>query len=56
MPPPPAQPPPLVLLCGDDEFAVKQRARALFAQWSAELGGLDHEIIEATAANGGDAL
>jgi DNA polymerase-3 subunit delta len=45
-----------VLLCGDDEFAVKHKARELFQQWSAELGGLDHEIIEATAANGGDAL
>ena len=55
--PPSAKPlPPLVLVCGDDDFAVKQRARQLFQQWSAELGGMDHEIIEATAANSGDAL
>ena len=47
---------PLALICGDDDFAVKQRARQLFQQWSAELGGMDHEIIEATAANSGDAL
>ncbi len=47
---------PLSLICGDDDFAVKQRARQLYDQWSAELGGMDHEIIEATAANSGDAL
>ena len=47
---------PLALICGDDEFAVKQRARQIYLQWSEELGGLDHEIIEGTAANGGDAL
>jgi DNA polymerase III subunit delta len=46
----------LALVCGDDEFAVKQRARQLYGQWSQELGGSDHEIIEATASNGGDAL
>ena len=47
---------PLALICGDDEFAVKQRARQLFQQWSEELGGMDHEIIEASVANSGDAL
>jgi DNA polymerase III subunit delta len=47
---------PLVLICGDDDFAVKSRAKQLFQQWSAELGGMDHEIIEATVSNGGDAL
>src|SRR5271169_4522702 len=47
---------PLALICGDDEFAVKQRARQLYQQWSEELGGMDHEIIEAAVANGGDAL
>jgi DNA polymerase-3 subunit delta len=44
------------LVCGDDEFAVKQRARQLYLQWSEELGGMDHEIIDASVANGGDAL
>ncbi|HUA38625.1 MAG TPA: DNA polymerase III subunit delta [Candidatus Sulfopaludibacter sp.] len=44
------------LICGDDEFAVKQRARQLYQQWGDEIGGMDHEIIEATAANGGEAL
>jgi DNA polymerase-3 subunit delta len=46
----------LFLVCGDDDLAVKQRARALFNQWSAELGGMDHEILDATAGNSGDAL
>jgi DNA polymerase-3 subunit delta len=47
---------PLALVCGDDDFAVKQRAKQIFAEWSAELGGMDHEIIEATVGNSGDAL
>ncbi len=47
---------PLALVCGDDDFAVKQRARQLFQQWSAELGGMDHETIEAGVGNSGDAL
>ena len=47
---------PLVLICGDDEFAVKQRARQLFQQWSDELGGMDHEIIDASVTNSGEAL
>jgi DNA polymerase III subunit delta len=47
---------PLALICGDDDFAVKQRAKQIYQEWSAELGGMDHEIIEATASNSGDAL
>jgi DNA polymerase-3 subunit delta len=47
---------PLALICGDDEFAVKQRARQLFEEWSGDSGGMDHEIIEATVSNGGEAL
>src|SRR6266550_3395431 len=39
---------PLALICGDDDFAVQQ--------WSAELGGMDHETIEASVGNSGDAL
>jgi len=44
------------LICGDDEFAVKQRAKQLHQQWCEELGGMDHEIIEAAVSNSGDAL
>jgi DNA polymerase III subunit delta len=46
----------VALVCGDDEFSVKQRARQLYDQWSHELGGMDHEIIEATVSNSNDAL
>jgi DNA polymerase III subunit delta len=53
---PPAQDSPLALICGDDEFAVKQRARQIYQQWSEKLGGMDHEIIEASVANSGEAL
>ncbi|MEP6663218.1 MAG: DNA polymerase III subunit delta [Verrucomicrobiota bacterium] len=47
---------PLVLICGDDEFAVKQRAKEIYQTWTAELGGMDHEIIDASAGNSGEAL
>ncbi|HZV36524.1 MAG TPA: DNA polymerase III subunit delta [Verrucomicrobiae bacterium] len=54
---PPAKPlPSLVLVCGDDEFAVKQRAKEIYQRWCDELGGMDHEIIDASASNSGDAL
>lgn len=46
----------LALVCGDDDFAVKQRARQIFTDWSAELGGLDHEIIDGGAGNSSEAL
>ncbi|MGD0539310.1 MAG: DNA polymerase III subunit delta [Verrucomicrobiota bacterium] len=54
--PAPAFSPPVALLCGDDEFAVKQHARQLFQQWCEQIGGLDHEAIDAGAANSGEAL
>jgi DNA polymerase III subunit delta len=53
---PATQAPPLWLVCGDDEFAVKKRAREIYQQWCDELGGMDHEIIEAAVSNSGDAL
>src|SRR3974377_1244807 len=46
----------LVLVCGEDEFAVKQRARQIFQQWCAESNSLDHEMIDAAAGNSGGAL
>jgi DNA polymerase III subunit delta len=55
--PPSAKPlPPVVLICGEDDYNVKQRAKQLYLQWSEELGGMDHEIIDASAANSGEAL
>ena len=53
---PPAQAPSLVLICGDDEFAVKQRAKQLYQQWCDEVGGMDHEIIDAAVSNSSEAL
>src|SRR5207245_1811882 len=55
--PPAAKPSvPLVLVCGDDDFAVQQRGKQLYQQWSEELGGMDHEIIDASVPNSGEAL
>ena len=56
MPPSAAKSASLALICGDDEFAVKQRARQIFQQWSDELGGMDHEMLEASVTNSGEAL
>jgi DNA polymerase-3 subunit delta len=47
---------PLFLISGDDDFAVKGRAKQLFEQWCKESGGFDNELIDATASNSGDAL
>jgi len=47
---------PLLMICGDDDFGVKQRAREVFQKWSAEIGGTDHEIIDASVINSGEAL
>jgi DNA polymerase III subunit delta len=47
---------PVALVCGEDDFAAKQRARQVYQQWCDVLGGMDHEIIEATVANSGEAL
>lgn len=47
---------PVRLVCGEDDFNVKQRARAIFQQWSEELGGMDHETVDAQVSNSGEAL
>jgi DNA polymerase-3 subunit delta len=47
---------PVLLVCGDDEFGVKERAREIFQKWSEELGGMDHEIIDAAVGHAGEAL
>ncbi|HZF01646.1 MAG TPA: DNA polymerase III subunit delta [Methylomirabilota bacterium] len=51
---PAAKIPPLALICGDDEFAVKKRAKEIYQTWCEELGGMDHEIIDASVSNSGD--
>lgn len=45
-----------VLVCGEDEFGVTQRAREIYKLWTAEIGGMDHEIIDAAASNSGEAI
>jgi len=47
---------PLVLISGDDEFAVKQRARQLYLEWTTELGGIDHECLDGRVSNSTEAL
>jgi DNA polymerase-3 subunit delta len=47
---------PVLLVCGEDDFNVKQRARQVFQKWSEELGGMDHETVDAQVSNGGEAL
>lgn len=50
------QPAPVVLICGEDEFAVKQRAKEIYRNWTAQVGGMDHEVLEASVNNSGEAL
>ena len=52
----PKQSAPLVLVCGEDDFAVTQRAKQIYLQWTEELGGMDHEIIDAAVSHSGEAL
>ena len=55
--PPAAKPSSSVrLVFGEDEFAVKQRARQIFREWTEASSGMDQEIIDAAAANSGEAL
>ena len=58
-PMPPAATPvsvPLTLVCGDDDYSVKLRARQLYQQWCDQAGGMDHEIVGAQAGNSSEAL
>jgi len=61
MPASPKDPPktaaaPVFLITGDDDFAAKARGRQLYELWCKEASGFDHELIDATAANSGEAL
>jgi DNA polymerase-3 subunit delta len=56
MPPSAIPDSPVLLVCGEDEFAVKQRAREVFRHWSQKLGGTDHELIDASVNNSAEAL
>ena len=45
-----------MLVCGEDEFALKQRAKQIYQEWTKELGGMDHEILDASVSHSGEAL
>ena len=47
---------PLALIWGEDDHAVKQRATQLHQQWTAEIGGMDHETLDGAVSNAGEAL
>src|SRR5229473_5909052 len=47
---------PVALVCGEDDFGVRERAKQVYAQWTTEIGGSDHEIIDASVSNSGEAL
>ena len=47
---------PLYLITGDDDFAVKGRAKQIYEQFCKDSGGFDNEIIDAAASNSGAAL
>lgn len=47
---------PLFLVCGEDEFGVKQRAKSLFHDWIQSSPNLEQEILDGAASNAGDAL
>ncbi len=55
-PPAPQEKRPVMLICGEDEFAVKQRARQVYQQWCGEWDSLDHELIDASVSHSGEAL
>jgi len=47
---------PLMLVFGEDDYAVQQRGREVFRAWQEALGGMDHETIDARVGNSGEAL
>jgi len=56
MPPSATPESPVLLVCGEDEFGVKQRARQVFQQWTQNGGSPEHERIDASVNNSGEAL
>lgn len=46
---------PVLLVCGEEDFAVKARAREVHDQWCAEIGGMDHETVDGLALNAAEA-
>jgi len=46
---------PVLLVCGEDDFVVKQRAKQIFEEWTAP-GDQEQEILDAAVSNSGEAL
>jgi DNA polymerase-3 subunit delta len=46
----------LLFVFGGDDFAVVQRGKEIYRRWEEELGGMDHETIDARVGNSGEAL
>jgi DNA polymerase-3 subunit delta len=47
---------PVRLIHGGDEFSVKLRGREVYREWTAQIGGADHETIDAGAGNATEAV
>lgn len=47
---------PILLLTGDDDFGIQQRAKQVWEAWRKAAGGMDHEVLDGTASNSSDAL
>jgi DNA polymerase-3 subunit delta len=47
---------PVLLIAGDDDFGIQQRGKQVWESWSKASDGMDHEILDGTATNSGDAL
>jgi DNA polymerase-3 subunit delta len=45
----------VLLVCGEDEFVVKQRAKQVYEQWTS-AAGTENEILDAAVSNSGEAL
>jgi len=45
---------PVLLVCGEEDYAVKARAREVHEQWCSEIGGMDHETVDGLATNSGE--
>ena len=46
----------LVLICGEDEYSVKRRAKQIFEGWVAASADADQDIVDAAALNASEAL
>lgn len=47
---------PIVLICGQDDFTVRARAREIFNTWTAELAGCDQDLVDGAVTRVSEAL